>query len=441
MKKLFPFFRLSNESKISARLGCDILKKVSSGSWQSTVWTVNSIFLLMTVIVGTNLTGNSASRDGFVKYFAQFSLAEERNLATSWEGWCLALISIISFERFLRSKESSGYDRKSWIGLSVLALGLSLDEIGSIHERSSLVVSMIGFSRQFDSKFALALPALLVLFCTLRWLWHLPDRRRFWLCLSAFTTFGAVVIHERLEFIYQWPWWARGIRAAAEEGTELIGVFLLLLTVVPENNAAKSHGFFSLFPSWNTLKQLKIVSELIAILLLLPLGLLTLGAIANQDTAQRGIPASWLPFMLLNLAALTAWARSNYDIKHKNRFLLLASLAVFFAIDQILVLERVMDKNLIRSAAIGSAMFPCMAAVCALIPTLRSKSNMLLVALFFPLSFFSFPSSNLMLWIILPLQCLGIYYIVASGPVSHATVRQATERTSIGRASDLFRQS
>jgi hypothetical protein len=260
--------------------------------------------------------------------------------------------------------------------------------------------------------------------------------------LSAFTAFGVVVIQEQLEFIYQWPWWARGIRAGSEEGTELVGVFLLLLTVVPERRPGQSQWFSSLFPSLSTLTRLRSTFVVISLLLLLPLGILTASAVTHQDIAQRGIPASWLPFLLLNLTAMTAWARSQVDKHYKRRFLLLGFLAALFALDQILVLERIVDKTLIRSS-LGSAMFPCMAALCALISTLRSKWNNFLIAVLLPLSFFPTSSVNLVTWTILPLQSLGIFLIVASGRSSEIlgtkTVCEGTGRSSLGSSIELFR--
>jgi hypothetical protein len=100
----------------------------------------------MTVVFGSIPQSGSRNREGIVQYLAQFSLAEEKHLATYWEGWCLLLVSILAFERFLRAHKTATYEKQSWVGLSVLAAGLSLDELGSIRERAPFLFSSWGLS-------------------------------------------------------------------------------------------------------------------------------------------------------------------------------------------------------------------------------------------------------------------------------------------------------
>jgi hypothetical protein len=90
----------------------------------------------MTVIVAQLSDSGSSSRHGLVQYLAQFTLAEEKNLATYWEGLCLLLVAILAIERFLQSDKTATYNKQSWLGLAVLATSLSLDELASIHERA-----------------------------------------------------------------------------------------------------------------------------------------------------------------------------------------------------------------------------------------------------------------------------------------------------------------
>jgi hypothetical protein len=45
----------------------------------------------MAVIIDSLPDGRFSGRGGIIKYVAQFTLAEEKNLATSWEVWCLLL--------------------------------------------------------------------------------------------------------------------------------------------------------------------------------------------------------------------------------------------------------------------------------------------------------------------------------------------------------------
>ena len=68
-----------------------LLLKLLSLGWRSTIWLVNGFFLVITVIVAQLPGSGSSSRHGLVQYLAQFTLAEEKNLATSWEVRCLLL--------------------------------------------------------------------------------------------------------------------------------------------------------------------------------------------------------------------------------------------------------------------------------------------------------------------------------------------------------------
>jgi hypothetical protein len=129
--------------------GCEITassivdEKGLGFSWRSVIWAVNGFFLLTTVLVAYLPDSSSAARHGAIQYLAQFSLAEEKNLAAFWEGWCFLLVSILAFERYLQSNRTAPYEGQSWLGLSVLAAGLSLDELGSIHERAPLLFSSL----------------------------------------------------------------------------------------------------------------------------------------------------------------------------------------------------------------------------------------------------------------------------------------------------------
>jgi hypothetical protein len=84
-----------------------LLLKLLSLGWRSTIWLVNGFFLVITVIVAQLPGSGSSSRHGLVQYLAQFTLAEEKNLATYWEGWCLLLVSVLAFERFLLANKTA----------------------------------------------------------------------------------------------------------------------------------------------------------------------------------------------------------------------------------------------------------------------------------------------------------------------------------------------
>jgi hypothetical protein len=86
---------------------------------------------------------------------------------------------------------------------------------------------------------------------------------------------------------------------------------------------------------------------------------------------------------------------------------------IFFALDQMIVVQRVMDRHLLRGET-AMLMFPCMAAACLSIRTLRTRENMILVGLLLPLSLLFAVRSELLGWLVVPLQSLAIYWILTS---------------------------
>jgi hypothetical protein len=82
-------------------------------------------------------------------------------------------------------------------------------------------------------------------------------------------------------------------------------------------------------------------------------------------------------------------------------------------LDQIIVFERVIDKNLMRGQ-LATLMFPCMAAACLAIPTLRTRPNFVLLGALLPLSLGLVLSSKLLPWLVLPFQSLGIFWVLST---------------------------
>jgi hypothetical protein len=377
----------------------------------SVIWIINGFFLLMTMIVGSLSTGSAFDRQGMIRYLSQFSLAEEKNLATSWEGWCLLLIAILAFERLLHSKRASGCARHAWLGLAVLAAGLSFDELASIHERAPLLFSSWGFSGFVSSKIPVAVPALVLLAVTLSGMWRFTNRRFFWLTLCAFVALGSVAFQEHLEHAITWPWWARGVRFGVEEGTELFGIYLLFCVVHKAGSSGNAIAVGNFLPSIATLIRLRPAVVLLTLLTFVPLGMLTVFVI--EDVNYRGVPAAWLPFVLLSLSCMAAWACAEKATWCKDGFRMLSFCLIFFALDQMIVFQRVMDRHLLRGET-AMLMFPCMAAACLSIRTLRTRENMILVGLLLPLSLLFAVRSELLGWLVVPLQSLAIYWILTS---------------------------
>jgi hypothetical protein len=114
---------------------------------------------------------------------------------------------------------------------------------------------------------------------------------------------------------------------------------------------------------------------------------------------------------------MIAWASTEMTKKYRKRFLLVSLLVLFFSLDQTIVSQRLVDKNLIQGT-LGNWMLPCLALECMAIPTLRTRPNIVLMAVLLGLSLFLISGSELMPWLVTPLQALGIFWILVSGLVA-----------------------
>jgi hypothetical protein len=115
-----------------------LLDKFLVVSWRCMIWTVNGFFLVMTVLL-TQLSGSSSySRHGLVQYLAAVYTCRREEFGDLLGRSCLILVSILAFERFLHANKTATYEKTVVVRLSALTAGLSLDELGSIHERSAL---------------------------------------------------------------------------------------------------------------------------------------------------------------------------------------------------------------------------------------------------------------------------------------------------------------
>lgn len=150
-----------------------------------------------------------------------FNLANEMNLATWWSGIVLLAVGLVCYELFCRGGLPSS--RRAWLLLAAVFAGLSLDEIGSIHERLG------GFSKILPIAAVLAMLLVLTLLTLSR---NAETRTPSLFIGTGFFLFGLVVFQEFLEHAVTYPEWSRGLRVGVEEGTELAGALVALYGAV-----------------------------------------------------------------------------------------------------------------------------------------------------------------------------------------------------------------
>lgn len=268
------------------------------------------------LVVVTVLTRYSVQFPGRGRLGNHFNLAVEMNGGVWWSGACLLALSLMAYELYCRNEEKT---KAAWLVLSVVLAGLSLDEIGSIHERISAGVDrgwldLLPYGVVLVSLVAYAVVALFR---------SEKTKRSSLYIAAAFFVFGGVALQEHLENIVTWPAWSEGIRTGVEEGSELLGAFLLFWAIIPHRSGNRGNSLRAAIPDPFSMKHL----PLVVLIGFVFHSLSSILAPSLIDITEKGNPLAWYPiavFFLLFSAAF--WKRLDTKEKSGNW----AALALFF---------------------------------------------------------------------------------------------------------------
>lgn len=220
-----------------------------------------------------------------------FNLAVEMNLAVWWSGLCIAIAGLLSYELFSKGSDQSRY---AWLALSIILLSLSLDEVGSLHERASGWNELVPY-------------ALIYLFLSAFFFFTLIriSKLRFSVILITlgFVLYASVALQEYIEHLVTWPEWMLGIRLVIEEGTELFATFLILYAVVLQREK-NLKGISAIIPNlhyFNHTFWVLLVGIVIYIAVYFSFPSL-------QEITKKGNPLVWYPMLLfILLFSLSHW--------------------------------------------------------------------------------------------------------------------------------------
>lgn len=245
------------------------------------------------------------------RWVSPINLAGENNLAAWWSG---ALYLVAAVHAYQVSRRCEGGARGGWHLFSLGMLVMVCTEVGSLHERLGyVVIGAIG--ALLGSSFLL--------------LYRVPEYRTNALWLAGGVAMNAsAVAQEWLEWSREWTGWAIGVRAAAEEGSELVAS-LLMLTAAMRASATRGQVrdlFEPLLPS-KELSRIVMVS-------LVPALLLAYFGTTRSDMVNRGNPSACYPMLIyLVSACLVLSSELRSERGPRAHRLLLAALLVFFSVD------------------------------------------------------------------------------------------------------------
>ncbi|MGR3463731.1 hypothetical protein [Limimaricola sp.] len=228
----------------------------------------------------------------------EFNLALENNLAAWWSGMLLALVALHATDGAMLNRELSPSVARGWWLIAIVLIFLSADEVGSLHERLGGLGQAYGFGKW---AFLLPLGAVLglVFWTALYLLWQAKGRhrRQVWPVLSGFLLLGSVALQEFVEHEFEWSnVYLKASRVGIEEGTELVGMLVLLRCTMDHTAQCFRKGI----GAFSALVQLR-RGFCGGLLLSVPLAVIV--TISLDDLAHRGRPADWLAAVAFLAAA------------------------------------------------------------------------------------------------------------------------------------------
>jgi len=197
--------------------------------WFGIVVLVSGILTLVT-FASYALQGSG----GLSRLLFLIGLGGENNVGAWWSGMLLLLAAVFAFDGYANAGKHQA-ERHGWLALAGVLLILSFDEVASLHEY--LANSGLSYIAPFGAiLFALTCFALAQLYR------GGAGARTVAMILLGFALFATIPLHEYVQQTREWsnPL-TQGVRAALEEGTEILAM-LVLVAVLRRNSAALLAG-------------------------------------------------------------------------------------------------------------------------------------------------------------------------------------------------------
>jgi hypothetical protein len=243
----------------------------------------------------------------FVPFFKYFNLRNESNFAALFSGMFLLIIALHAFDGSALNRALKPKVANAWLLISLVLVALSFDEIGSLHER----VPRIGDLNRLLSLVPFGLVFIGMLAYAVNILWRDAGRRKTSILICVgFACFVSVAFQEYIEHAVDWSanrylrFFKSWFRPLIEEGTELLGMLILLFVTMSNTRGILSRGERVIFPVFEGVVSWR-VPILVTTLLGGPLvAYVTVNLPADQW--GHGQPADWPAAALFFLAALAA---------------------------------------------------------------------------------------------------------------------------------------
>jgi hypothetical protein len=233
--------------------------------------------------------------------FKHFDIGIESNLATLWSGTLLLLTALHAFDGFAAHRTTAPAVARAWLIIAMVMAALSLDEVGSFHERvptfggHSQWLTLLPIAVFFGSMLAYALFVLA----------RSPLYRVSALLIAlGFLLFGTVAVQEYIQNNNDWTGYVFRIRTVIEEGTELLGMILILKATMGNTKGMLGKPPGVPFPVFEIIVDLRMVILFGGFFGAIILAYLSLYLTSHTNFSQSGQPTAWLTSVLFILTAL-----------------------------------------------------------------------------------------------------------------------------------------
>ena len=291
--------------------------KSVSNEWVYWFLSVDVVCVLVTSLLRympheSNIIGYST----FKLLLRQVELGVEMNIGSWWLGLNIFLAALISYEIFSVMEDKRKF---SWLILSIVFLGLSVDEVGSIHERvfSSWYV-ILGVFLVGIIPFAYAI-------------WELfrarESRKSAVLILIGFGVMTLAVPMEYLEHHLTWPSSLVGLRIGFEEGFEVFGALICLVAIVQQRRDLPwSNTLSRVVPNpflMRGLYSILVGGFLMHIISSIPISLF-------WKIGARGSPSVYYPSFVFVIVGSSCFWASHYGNVTRKKMWLCRSVVMFY---------------------------------------------------------------------------------------------------------------
>ena len=217
----------------------------------------------------------------------QFSMGAENNIGAWWSSVLFLLSAIYCLDRYAMTGLTR-QARQGWLALALITLGLSFDEMSSLHEFVA--------DGQLRNLIPIGICAVIFLGFALAQLYrggaptHVVRK-----IIMAFALLASIPMQEY--FQHQVEWSSKltyGIRAAVEEGTEIVAALILLASVRVRTS---DHRILANGPTLFSPRNVNL-------LLILSLFALPLSVLGSYYLPYPGGPADWVAVVLFMLCAI-----------------------------------------------------------------------------------------------------------------------------------------